>query len=160
MGQHDIKLILMAILQLLHSFNDRNWPAPWGSATNRTRHRGARSAGETCLVGSGDEETVSDLFDVDGANLDRGFENLKVAEFPVEQKLRARLQEMWARYERYAEKDFRQGFARDVDGRFWEIYLGCTLLEAGRTLLPVVDPQRQGGQPDLCVVEDGCRIWI
>ena len=45
----------------------------------------------------------------------------------------------------------RQGFARDVDGRFW-VYLGCTLLsKAGRTLLPVVERQREGGQPDLCV---------
>ena len=103
---------------------------------------------------------MSDLFGVKGANLDRGFENLKAAELPIEQQLRALLQEMWARYEPYADPDFRQGFARDVDGRFWEMYLGCTLLEAGRTLLPVVDRQREGGQPDLCVVEDGRRIWI
>jgi hypothetical protein len=26
---------------------------------------------------------MSDLFDVDGANLDRGFENLKAAEHPI-----------------------------------------------------------------------------
>lgn len=103
---------------------------------------------------------MSDLFDVDGANLDRGFENLKAAEHPVEQQLRALMQEMWQRYEPYADPDFRHGFARDVDGRFWEMYLGCTLLDAGRTLLPVVERQREGGQPDLCVLEDGRRIWI
>lgn len=103
---------------------------------------------------------MSDLFDVDGANLDPGFENLKAAESPIEQQLRAMLQEMWSRYEPYADSDFRHGFARDVDGRFWEMYLGCTLLEAGRTLLPVVERQRDGGQPDLCVLEDGRRIWI
>lgn len=103
---------------------------------------------------------MSDLFDVDGANLDLGFENLKIAEFPIEQQLRAMLQEMWARYEPYADPDFRQGFARDVDGRFWEMYLGCTLLEAGRRLLPVTDRQREGGQPDLCVLEEDRRIWI
>ena len=101
---------------------------------------------------------MTDLFDVDGANLDRGFENLKAAELPIEQQLHAMLQEMWGRYEPYADPDFRQGFARDVDGRFWEMYLGCTLLEAGRTLLPVVERQREGGQPDLCVLEDGRRI--
>jgi hypothetical protein len=100
---------------------------------------------------------MTDLFDVDGANLDRGFENLKAAELPIEQQLHAMLQEMWGRYEPYADPDFRQGFARDVDGRFWEMYLGCTLLEAGRTLLPVVERQREGGQPDLCVLEDGRR---
>jgi hypothetical protein len=54
------------------------------------------------------------------------------------------LQEMWVRYEPYADPDFRQGFARDVDGRFWEMCLGCTLIDAGRTLLPVVERQREG----------------
>lgn len=103
---------------------------------------------------------MSDLFDVDGANLDLGFKNLKAAVFPIELQLRARLQEMWALYEPYADPDFRQGFARDVDGRFWEMYLGFTLLEVGRTLLPVIERQREGGQPDLCVLEDGHRIWI
>jgi hypothetical protein len=103
---------------------------------------------------------MSDLFDVDGANLDRGFENLKAAKCPPEQQLRAMLQDMWTTYEPYADPDFRQGFARDVDGRFWEMYLGCTILAAGRALLPVVERQRKGGQPDLCVLEDGRRIWI
>lgn len=103
---------------------------------------------------------MSDLFDVSGANLDRGFENLKVAESMFEQQMRATLQEMWTLYEPYADPDFRHGFARDVDGRFWEMYLGCTLLEAGRTLLPVVERHREGGQPDLCVLENGHRIWI
>lgn len=103
---------------------------------------------------------MSDLFDVSGINVDLGFENLKTAKLPIEQRLHATLQEMWARYEPYADPDFRQGFARDVDGRFWEMYLGCTLLEAGRTLLPVAERRREGGQPDLCVIEDGRRIWI
>jgi len=103
---------------------------------------------------------MSDLFDVDGPNLDGAFENLKSAEFPVERQLREMLQEMWSRFEPYADSDFRCGFARDVDGHFWEMYLGCSLLEAGRTLLPAVERQRAGGKPDLCVLEDDRRIWI
>ena len=103
---------------------------------------------------------MSDLFDVDGDKLDSGFKNLKAAQFPIEQQLRAMLQEMWERYEPYADPDFRPGFARDVDGRFWEMYLGCTLREDGRTLLPVAERLREGGQPDLCVLDDGRRIWI
>ena len=103
---------------------------------------------------------MSDLFDIDGVDLDLGFQNIKVAQFPIEQRLRAMLQEMWERYEPYADPDFRQGFARDVDGRFWEMYLGYTLLEAGRTLLPVAERKREGGQPDLCVLDHGRRIWI
>jgi len=100
------------------------------------------------------------LFDVDGPNLDLGFQNLKAAEFPVEQEMHDQIEAMWTIYEPYADPDFRHGFARDVDGRFWEMYLGCTLLEAGRELLPVGDRRRQGGQPDLCVLEQGRRIWI
>lgn len=103
---------------------------------------------------------MSDLFNVDGPNLEPGFENLKTAVSPIEQELRAILQEMWTRYEPYADQDFRQGFARDVDGRFWEMYLGCTLLEAGLALLPAAERRREGGQPDLCVLYDGRRIWI
>lgn len=100
------------------------------------------------------------LFDVDGPNLDLGFQNLKVAAFPIERELHDRIEAMWEIYEPYADPEFRYGFARDVDARFWEMYLGCTLLEAGRELLPVADRRRQGGQPDLCVLEEGRRIWI
>lgn len=100
------------------------------------------------------------LFDVDGPNLDRGFENLKAAESATEQHLHELIEAMWRTYEPYADPDFPEGFARDVDGRFWEMYLGCTFLDAGRTLLPVVERQREGGQPDLCILEDGRRIWI
>ena len=103
---------------------------------------------------------MSNLFDIDGQNLDLGFENLKVAKSPIEKQLRALLQEMWAKYEPYADPDFRHGFARDLDARFWEMYLGCTLIEAGRTLLPAAERQREGGQPDLCVVDSGRRTWI
>lgn len=100
------------------------------------------------------------LFDIDGENLDLSFRNLKAAELPIEQDLHERIETMWQAYEPYADPDFPQGFARDVDGRFWEMYLGCTLLDAGCTLLPVVARQRAGGQPDLCVIEQDHRIWI
>lgn len=103
---------------------------------------------------------MTHLFDVEGPNLDRAFDNLKIAESRTEQQLHELIESMWSTYESYADPDFRQGFARDVDGRFWEMYLGCTLLEAGRRLLPAAERQRDGGQPDLCVLEDGRRIWI
>jgi len=103
---------------------------------------------------------MSNLFAVHGANLDRSFENLRVAESPYEQQLHTMLEDMWRLYEPFADPDFRQGFARDVDGRFWEMYLGCTFLEAGYSLLPAADRQREGGQPDLCVLHEGRRIWI
>lgn len=100
------------------------------------------------------------IFDVDGDNLDQGFANIKAQRSRSEQEMHDLIERMWEIYEPYADPDFRQGFARDVDGRFWEMYLGCTLLEAGRSLLPTTDRLREGGQPDLCVLEDGRRIWI
>lgn len=100
------------------------------------------------------------IFDFDGPNLDRGFANLRAPEHPVEHELHELIEPMWERYEPYADPDFRHGFARDVDGRFWEMYLGCALLDAGRNLLPVSERLREGGQPDLCVLTDDGRIWI
>jgi len=103
---------------------------------------------------------VTHIFDVDGDNLDPGFVNIRARRYWAEQEMHERIEAMWETYEPYADPDFRHGFARDVDGRFWEMYLGCTLLEAGRALLPAAERLRDGGQPDLCVVEDGRRIWI
>lgn len=66
---------------------------------------------------------MTHLFDVNGENLDRGFVNLRAAESRHEQQLHELIESLWATYEPYADPDFRQGFARDVDGRFWEMYL-------------------------------------
>lgn len=100
------------------------------------------------------------LFDIDGENLDPGFVNLRAAISPFEQELQARIEAMWTVYEPYADPDFRLGFARDVDGRFWEMYLGQALLASGKILLPTAERQRDGGQPDLCVIDEGRRVWI
>ncbi len=100
------------------------------------------------------------IFDIDGNNLDQGFVNIRSQQSQAEREMYNLIEEMWGTYESYADPDFRHGFARDVDGRFWEMYMGCTLLEAGRALLPAAERLQQAGQPDLCVVEDGRRIWI
>jgi hypothetical protein len=99
------------------------------------------------------------LFEIGGDNLDQGYLNLREGQF-AEREIRDTLERMWVSYEQYADSDFRDGFARDPDGRFWEMYLGCTLLEAGKVLLPAAERQRAGGHPDLCVIEDDRRIWI
>lgn len=103
---------------------------------------------------------MSRIFDIDGDNLDPGFVNIRARQYRAEQELHELIEAMWETYEPYADPDFRHGFARDLDGRFWEMYLGCTLLEAGRTLLPAVERLREGGKPDLCVAEDGRCTWI
>jgi len=100
------------------------------------------------------------IFNFDGPNLNKGFINLRAAEHPEEKRLHSIIEGMWKRYEPYADPDFRDGFARDVDARFWEMYLGWTFLEAGHALLPASDRLHEGWQPDLCVLTDNGRIWI
>jgi hypothetical protein len=103
---------------------------------------------------------MTSLFEIDGDNLDQGYLNLRESRFAAERALRDTLEQMWTAYEPYADPDFRDGFARDPDGRFWELYLGCTLLEGGKSLLPATERQRSGGRPDLCVLDADRRLWI
>jgi hypothetical protein len=103
---------------------------------------------------------VISLFELDGGGVDRGYANLREARFTAEAEMRETLEAMWSIYEPYADPDFRSGFAHDPDGRFWEMYLGWALLQAGKALLPAKGRARSGGQPDICVVEAERRIWI
>jgi hypothetical protein len=103
---------------------------------------------------------VTSLFEIDGADLDLGYTNLREGKSAAEREIRDALEPMWEIYEAYADPDFRSGFAHDPEGRFWEMYLGCALIQAGKTLLPTAQRQRAGGQPDICVLEGERRIWI
>lgn len=103
---------------------------------------------------------MCDLWSVDGEDLDRGYLNLRTASHPEEQDMRGQLDRLWETYAPYADATFRQGFARDPNARFWEMYLGCRLLQAGKRLMPTAERPRRGGQPDICMIEDGGRIWI
>ena len=103
---------------------------------------------------------MCDIFSVQGDNLSQGYINIRNARARPEEEIRAIVQRMWAAYEPFADADFCEGFARDVDGRFWEMFLGYTLLEAGYELLPNCERLAEGGQPDLCVLTEGVRICI
>ncbi|NIJ42079.1 hypothetical protein FHS78_002372 [Parvibaculum indicum] len=58
---------------------------------------------------------MTNLLDVNGPNLVRGFENLKAAESPFERQLRDQIEAMWAIYEPYS--CFSAGLRRATDGR-------------------------------------------
>jgi leucyl-tRNA synthetase len=103
---------------------------------------------------------MTDLFGIDGENLDRGYMNLREGKYAVEREVRAQLQAMWDQYAPFADTNFRNGFARDPDARFWEMFLGCALLDAGKSLLPAVERRKAGGQPDICILDGKRRIWI
>lgn len=103
---------------------------------------------------------MNSLWDVNGSNLDVGYKNIREARHPAEVAIRHALDKLWADYEQYADPDFKAAFARDPDARFWEMYLASRLLAGGKVLLPSTARKREGGQPDLCVLDDGRRIWI
>lgn len=101
-----------------------------------------------------------DLFSSAGPDLDRGYLNLQAGEHPIERELRQYLEALWAVYEPYADPNFAAEFAREPDTRFWEMYVACQLLGAGKSLLPTIERSRRGGQPDVCVLDGERRIWI
>ena len=100
------------------------------------------------------------LFDVAGDNLDPGYMNLRAREFENEREIVNVIEAMWLLFEPYADQDYRHGFARDPHARFWEMYLACVLLDAGKVLLPRADFPQGGGSPDICVIDGDRRIWI
>lgn len=71
-------------------------------------------------------------------------------------ELRERIEEMWRRYEPYCpDKHFRSHARVNFIARTWELYIGCTLLEAGFKL---ERPPAKG--PDIATWVNGTRLWI
>jgi hypothetical protein len=103
---------------------------------------------------------MAPLFDLDGPCLDPGYRNLRAGARAEEREIKATLETMWLHYQPYADTDFADAFARDPDARFWEIFVGCALLEAGKILQRRVNRPQGRGHPDLCVVDGERRIWI
>jgi hypothetical protein len=67
------------------------------------------------------------------------------------------VENLWNRYNRYADKDFTQKIATRFNDHFWEMFLTCTLEDNGNDLLPKT--QRKG--PDIAIKSANfSRIWI
>jgi hypothetical protein len=103
------------------------------------------------------------LFDISCPDADQGYTNIQAAE-PGTQgaHIREGLEELWSRYEPYADTDFRGEFARQPDTRFWEMYLAVSLLERGKKLRlrsELTAAQRDTG-PDICIRKSSRNIWI
>jgi hypothetical protein len=61
---------------------------------------------------------------------------------------------LWSRFYPYADEGFVQDFPTHLHQRFWEMYLGATLLDAGHS---IVAPKPG---PDFGLTLGGQRIWI
>lgn len=90
---------------------------------------------------------MSEPFEIQGPELDRGYRNLREGASRSEREIRDKLSRLWHNYKPYADADFRQGFARDPEARFWEMYLGCTLLEPAKTFCSEARGSRRADNP-------------
>jgi hypothetical protein len=102
------------------------------------------------------------LFDVHVSDTHVGYRNIKDAQNQAEQAIRQGLDELWARYEPYADTNFRTEFARQPDARFWEMYLTVVLLDAGKKIQPreKLHKAERGAGPDICIPKGRRKIWI
>lgn len=64
---------------------------------------------------------------------------------------------LWRRYQPYADRNFERQIRRDFDARFWEMYLGCTLMDKG---YEIVRKTSKNAGPDIKVKHKGNIIWI
>jgi hypothetical protein len=72
---------------------------------------------------------------------------------------RSFLEAMWARFEPYADDDFPTSIQAAFESRYWEMYLGCSLLRLGKGLVARRGRRGTGG-PDLLLHEEGTSIGI
>lgn len=100
------------------------------------------------------------LWSIEDPTAQLGYRNLKRAEHACEREMRGALDEMWRVFEPYADPDFVPAFAHDPDARFWELFLGYSLLQDGRTLLSAAERWNADGLPDICVIDGDRRFWI
>lgn len=68
---------------------------------------------------------------------------------PPDRTARELLESLWLEYEGYALEDFRHAARNDLIAHFWEMYLACTLLRRGKTLVPRNAAASATAGPDL-----------
>jgi hypothetical protein len=106
---------------------------------------------------------VAQLFDNNDPDASQGFKNFKDASAGTAgAQIREGLEQLWTRFEPYADKAFTKEFGRHVEERFWEMYLGNRLLEGRkvpreRSQLP--KKEREEG-PDFCIQKGRRKIWV
>jgi hypothetical protein len=73
---------------------------------------------------------------------------------PYPMEVKSFMEDLWRKYQPYADKHFRQQMQVDLDSRFWEMYLACTFLENSVSL------SSTDAGPDIFIEHDNGRIWI
>lgn len=73
---------------------------------------------------------------------------------PYPTKIRLFMEDLWHKYRPYADRHFRQQMQVDLDSRFWEMYLACTLLENS------IPFSSADVGPDIFIEHDNGRTWM
>jgi hypothetical protein len=67
------------------------------------------------------------------------------------------LEQLWEKYERFADKNFSRKISNNFHCHFWEMYLTCTLLENGMSL----SPKKKWIGPDIRIKDsESSSIWV
>jgi type I restriction enzyme S subunit len=94
------------------------------------------------------------LFDIPGDGWHDRY--LRLRDDPRFEDRRQQSDLLWQSFMPYAEPTFKEEFARQPQKRYWEMYLGCHVLQIEFRLHPKTD---QLG-PDLCFDTTEFRVWI
>ena len=105
---------------------------------------------------------MAQLFDNDDPDALQGFKNLKDApEDTTGGQIRQGLEQLWKRFEPYADKAFVKEFGRQSEQRFWEMYLGNCLLEPqGAEKKKSAVEEGAGRGAGLLHPEGSRKIWV
>lgn len=90
----------------------------------------------------------------DGDASDLGYINVRKADNEHTGPARAHCEELWEKFEPYADKGFLVEIRSEFDARYWEMYLTTYLITKG---YEVVCPKPG---PDVGIEVDGLRIWF
>lgn len=64
------------------------------------------------------------------------------------------IEELWKKYKPHADSHFRDQLSRNFKERFWEMYLGCSLMKMG------LDISSNDYGPDIKTTIDGKTVWF
>jgi len=72
-------------------------------------------------------------------------------------ELKSYMENLWATYHPYADKDFPRQLPQDFHARFWEMYLTCTLIDKSFNVVP---KQTRARGPDIKIAHASTTIWV
>lgn len=101
---------------------------------------------------------MCELLDYQGDDCHIIYKNIRIVDGNEPEhceKIRTHIAKLWAQFKPYADPHFIQEFRRNPDQRYWEMYLGCCLLNKGVRLIAT-----NGIGPDFCINTGKNKIWI